>query len=135
MFQCYLCDNDFTQKISLQRHLNQKRCKSELLVDLIKLNDLVKELTDNSENTMFHCYICNNDFSQKMTLNRHLKDRRCKSQLLQDSIKLNDFLKELTNNKYPNLIKTQVKKTIKQDRVITKIMKYYLEICKLSIKL
>jgi hypothetical protein len=40
-FICHICSNTFVQKINLQRHLNEKRCKSPLLTDLWKLNELL----------------------------------------------------------------------------------------------
>lgn len=42
-FTCHICSNTFVQKINLQRHLNERRCKSPLLTDLWKLNELLFE--------------------------------------------------------------------------------------------
>lgn len=41
-FQCYICSIVFANKQNLTRHLSEKRCKSELLMDLFKLNELIK---------------------------------------------------------------------------------------------
>lgn len=49
-FFCYLCCNTFTQKTNLQRHLREKRCKSEFSYDLIKLNDMIKILSEKATN-------------------------------------------------------------------------------------
>ena len=43
-FTCHLCDNIFKKKQSLQVHLNERRCKSELLDNLLKLNQLIETL-------------------------------------------------------------------------------------------
>lgn len=40
-FICNLCKKCFTQKISLIRHLKEKRCKTGLLYDLVKLNNIL----------------------------------------------------------------------------------------------
>ena len=40
-FECNLCNNTFGQKINLQRHLNDKRCK--LLNDPMKIYELIEE--------------------------------------------------------------------------------------------
>ena len=39
-----LCSNKFTQKKNLNKHLGEKRCKSDLPTDLIKLNNYISEL-------------------------------------------------------------------------------------------
>ena len=43
-FICNLCSNKFTQKKNLNKHLGEKRCKSDLPTDLIKLNNYISEL-------------------------------------------------------------------------------------------
>lgn len=40
-FICNLCKTYFTQKVSLTRHLKEKRCKTGLLYDLVKLNNIL----------------------------------------------------------------------------------------------
>ncbi len=42
MFKCYFCNFDFKKKQSLNTHLNDKRCKSELLINFSKLNNLIE---------------------------------------------------------------------------------------------
>jgi hypothetical protein len=39
-FRCNICLSNFNQKSNLNRHLTEKRCKSPLLNNLIKLNDI-----------------------------------------------------------------------------------------------
>lgn len=51
MYKCHLCNFDFKKKQSLQLHLNDKRCKSELLSNLCKLNDLIEELKIKNTNS------------------------------------------------------------------------------------
>jgi len=75
---CKLCSNTFSQKISLHRHLNEKRCKSELLSDFVKLNDLLiyqeeriqelrKQLTIHGNNNTINN--SNNDINMKIEIN------------------------------------------------------------------
>ena len=45
-FVCNICNNTFTQKKNLQAHLNEKRCKSELILDLSKLNKFMIEISN-----------------------------------------------------------------------------------------
>ena len=77
-FVCNICSNSFTQKVNLQRHLNEKRCKSPLLADLAKLNDflfqqeekikhLTKQLTINGNNNTITN--SNNDINMKIEIN------------------------------------------------------------------
>jgi hypothetical protein len=42
-FICNLCNTTFVQNKNLQRHLVEKRCKSELVNDLLKLNNFLEE--------------------------------------------------------------------------------------------
>ena len=35
----YICSNNFTQKHNLDKHLNDKKCKSKLLTNLLKQNE------------------------------------------------------------------------------------------------
>ena len=77
-FICNICSNSFTQKVNLQRHLNEKRCKSPLLADLSKLSDflfqqeekikhLTKQLTINGNNNTVNN--SNNDINMKIEIN------------------------------------------------------------------
>jgi hypothetical protein len=43
--KCYICNQEFKTKQNVEKHLKEMRCKSELLKDLVKLNDLIKTLT------------------------------------------------------------------------------------------
>ena len=43
LFTCKICNYDFKKKQSLQVHLNEKRCKSELLNNYTKLHELIQE--------------------------------------------------------------------------------------------
>lgn len=44
-FVCNLCQDNFVQKSHLIRHLKKRRCKSELLHDLVKLNNLLNKVS------------------------------------------------------------------------------------------
>lgn len=45
---CYMCEQSFTRKTSLERHLNDKRCKSPLLDDFVLLNEFIRNLKQKS---------------------------------------------------------------------------------------
>lgn len=49
-FKCNLCSCDFTQKKSLNNHLEFKRCKSGLVMDYQKLNNYIEELHNKIKN-------------------------------------------------------------------------------------
>jgi hypothetical protein len=77
-FTCHICSNTFVQKINLQRHLREFRCKSPLLTDLSKLNELLfqqeekikqlsKQLTINGNNNTITN--SNNDINMKIEIN------------------------------------------------------------------
>jgi len=77
-FICKLCSNTFSQKKNLHIHLSEKRCKSELLIDFVKLNELLifqderiqelaKQLSINgNNNTVTNS---NNDINMKIEIN------------------------------------------------------------------
>jgi hypothetical protein len=44
LFKCYLCDHNFTQKHNLEKHLNDKKCKSQLINNWNHLNSLLEQL-------------------------------------------------------------------------------------------
>lgn len=44
IFKCNLCNNEFKKKQSLQVHLNERRCKSDLLDNLYKLHEYIESL-------------------------------------------------------------------------------------------
>lgn len=75
---CKLCSNTFTQKKNLHTHLNERRCKSELLFDFVKLNELLifqdekiqelsKKLTVNGNNNTITN--SNNDINMTIEIN------------------------------------------------------------------
>ena len=110
-FTCYICSNTFTQKKNLKTHLNEKRCKSELLMDLNKLNEYLIDKNKcinaiTSISKTFTCYICLYNFTQKKNLYAHLNEKRCKSPLLLDLWKLNEFL--LHKDKTIDMIKYKI---------------------------
>lgn len=57
MIKCNLCDHEFKKKQSLQVHLNEKRCKSELLQNLNKLNEYIEQLKSHQPQTINHSII------------------------------------------------------------------------------
>ena len=62
--------------------LNENRAKIAMLPNnVLNLRDNIK----------FRCNICLSNFNQKSNLNRHLIEKRCKSPLLNNLIKLNDI--------------------------------------------
>ena len=42
-FNCNFCNSSFSQNTSLKKHLGEKRCKSILINDNIKINELVND--------------------------------------------------------------------------------------------
>jgi len=44
IYKCNLCKNEFKKKQSLQTHLNDRRCKSDLLDNLYKLHEYIESL-------------------------------------------------------------------------------------------
>jgi hypothetical protein len=45
-YKCYLCEHTFTQKHNLDKHLIEKKCKSQLFDNWIHLNSLLEQLHD-----------------------------------------------------------------------------------------
>lgn len=46
-FVCCLCSHSFTQKHNLEKHLNEKKCKSVLLDNLVDLNKIIQMVSRN----------------------------------------------------------------------------------------
>jgi len=42
-FICNFCNNNFSQKFNLQRHLSDKKCKSIVSCNIIKIHDIIHE--------------------------------------------------------------------------------------------
>ena len=66
-FRCFICSNDFSVKRNLERHLNEKRCKSPLLTDLNKLNEYIKEMS--LKNGVINNVIGNNNNNNNNNIN------------------------------------------------------------------
>jgi hypothetical protein len=49
---CYICNNSFTQRPSLERHWKDKRCKSPLLDNLKELSILIEQLKSGQNQTI-----------------------------------------------------------------------------------
>ena len=43
-YKCYLCSHIFSRKYNLENHLNEKKCRSQLLNDWSYMNSLLEEL-------------------------------------------------------------------------------------------
>jgi hypothetical protein len=63
-FICNLCKNDFTEKKNLNKHLNDKKCKSIYLDDLVKLNDFIEE----QKNKINQLMLNGNTFNMKIDI-------------------------------------------------------------------
>lgn len=110
LFICNLCKSSFLQKRYLLRHLKEKRCKSELLHDLVKLNNLLNNvihtetsiinnpskeyIIDNLDNTDVNINTINNlnlDFIEidemKILIDNYDTNKNRLSSLLSDYIK------------------------------------------------
>jgi hypothetical protein len=104
-FVCNLCKNNFTQKVSLMRHLKEKRCKTGLLYDLVKLNKILNfvnmELLNintnieiNTINELKTCYI-------KIDEMREIFDIYDMNRNMLNSL-LSEYIKNIIcNEKYP----------------------------------
>ena len=105
--------NSFTQKINLQRHLNEQRCKSPLLYDLTKLHELLGKIREKEEmiitlsnqieesrTTLINDEIGNID----ITINPKFKDKIDLTKLTQSINKIIEKLCKTNNYKYKKYI-------------------------------
>jgi hypothetical protein len=60
-FKCSLCNNEFKKKQSLQIHLNEKRCKSHLLDNLVQLHEFIESLKQINTNQTINNSIVGGD--------------------------------------------------------------------------
>jgi hypothetical protein len=67
---------------------------------------------------IFKCNICLNTFRQKKNLQIHLKERRCKSELVKDLTKLHEFLDLVQLQEYLNNHTTNKNKDDEKDKII-----------------
>lgn len=95
-FVCNLCKKCFTQKISLIRHLKEKRCKTGLLYDLVKLNNILN---------MINTELIN--INTKKTLNAidELDTSYIKINKMREMINIYDTNKDKLNNLLSEYIK------------------------------
>ena len=95
-FVCNLCKKCFTQKISLIRHLKEKRCKTGLLYDLVKLNNILNMVNTELVN-----------INTKKTLNAidELDTSYIKINTMREMINIYDTNKDKLNNLLSEYIK------------------------------
>lgn len=61
-FRCNLCNNTFVQKTNLQRHLNEKRCKSVYIDNYFKINELLDVKNTEIDNNIIKLDNINREF-------------------------------------------------------------------------
>lgn len=97
-FLCNLCKNNFTQKGNLMRHLKEKRCKSELLYDLVKLNNVLNTINiDNTTNT-FNIGLSNINVKIEINTINELDTSYIKIDEMREIINIYDRNKDKLNN-------------------------------------
>lgn len=91
---CNFCNTQFVQKSHLTRHLRQKRCKSILLNDLTKLNNVINSPIINENNTINEILPINNinlfyvkEDTMKRLIETYDKDKSRLAELLSCYIK------------------------------------------------
>jgi len=126
LYKCDICYKQFRDKYDLSRHKNRKfSCSKTIPVHteiyqqkcktVYELNNNSNlDRTDNCEKVKHVCNWCNNSFSQKSSLNRHLKSR-CKVKKNNDKEKEDIYIKLLEENK--KLVK-KVKNLEKNKQII-----------------
>ena len=112
-FICNICNNTFTQKVNLQRHLNEQRCKSPLLYDLMKLHELLGK-TREKEETIIKLSnqveesitnLINDEIGNiDITINPKFKDKIDLTKLTQSINKIIEKLCKTNNYKYKKYI-------------------------------
>lgn len=123
-FICNICNNTFTQKHSLHTHLNEKRCKSPLLADFIKLNQYLFEqqsklkeyenILEQKEDTIinlsnqieqYKTNLINDEIGNiDITINPKFKDKIDLTKLTQSINKIIEKLCKTNNYKYKKYI-------------------------------
>ena len=123
-FICNICNNTFTQKVNLQRHLNEQRCKSPLLIDLIKLNqhlfeqhsklkeyeNIIQEkeetiITLSNQVEQYKTNLINDEIGNiDITINPKFKDKIDLTKLTQSINKIIEKLCKTNNYKYKKYI-------------------------------
>jgi hypothetical protein len=116
-FICNFCNNTFTQKKNLQAHLNEKRCKSPLVTDLWKLNELLQHqriILEQQEETIIklsnqveesRTNLINDEIGNiDITINPKFKDKIDLTKLTQSINKIIEKLCKTNNYKYKKYI-------------------------------
>ena len=110
-FNCNYCDNIFAQKHVLQRHIADNRCKSTLIKDLNKINDIIQEYKNEIQKLKQHNItninginsIGNNNVNMKIEININpitkLDIKHIEYDKLKQIIEKYDDSKELVNGK------------------------------------
>ena len=95
-FVCNLCKKCFTQKVSLIRHLKEKRCKTGLLYDLVKLNNILN---------MINTELININTKKSLNAINELDTSYIKINKMREMINIYDTNKDKLNNLLSEYIK------------------------------
>lgn len=116
LFICNLCKSEFLQKKYLVRHLKEKRCKSELLHDLVKLNDLLNKVSIEIQKETL---IINNSNKENIVNNINISDINVNTinELNLDFIEINEMKTLIDNydtnrNRLSSLLSDYIKRLI-----------------------
>lgn len=107
-FICNFCDNIFVQKKNLQRHINEKRCKSKLINDNYNINEKFKEFKEEilklkqeniDDNTKIKKEYINDNTKLQQEIQRYINETtKLKQELINnidETTKLKEEIREL----------------------------------------
>ena len=123
MFKCNICDNIFTQNYNLNKHLNERRCKG----DLVRFNDLLNKINDKTKNDK----ILVNSYTQTKTNSYSFKKYTMPSGRIINYQGYEDFVLDTLLNKHISeydIVSERNEVPIIEYKLNKKVYKYYPDI-------
>jgi len=113
---CHFCNKIFSQKFNLERHINKNRCKSKLINDKIKINNLINNLINKYKQEI-------ETYKEEIDIFKQLADFTITDNSFDIYITINpDIKKSIDFNKLKHSINKTIEKSCKVNKTTKKFI-------------